>query len=522
NSQCGTVAQSQLEPIIGVGDRDFVDIRVYFPDGSMYSLFDVPTDTSLEMRDPGPWDFPLPEHEDEYIGGARGYHFTAPMDMRISEVRVPADVSSDPQHIQIVSFGASWPVTRTDFTTLAYAGWAAESDWATVNVDISAGERIGILGTRGVDAASQANSYGPVNPWVRMGHTDVQLIRILNNDDLTTGPIGEIYESAAFNIGRVDMRYEARVDMGNPSTSYNYPRGYYFVAPRDLIINSLFVADTVKPNDNQHVQVIRIPDQTEGVSWSTSEFTTLEWLNDVPPTEYAPVRLPVEAGEMIGIIGARGSSGDLSISYRNGPAVENIGGFDTTLYRLYSSVDITQRPVTAIGGQTSPLGRIHMGYEVPDDLWLDQANHDSAYTNGARGYWFTSPANFVMTGFEIPEDVSSDPQYLQIARMGAGWPGDNTDFALLDYTSDADGFISVNIPILEGETIGVIGTRYATQNAVSYGPVPDYDTEMGGLPVTLHRLRTDESLHLGQVSTLTDESGSFKFGRINMTYFRVK
>lgn len=98
--------------------------------------------------------------------------------------------------------------------------------------------------------------------------------------------------------------------------------GYWFVAPNAFIITSLFVP-TIDSNKFQNVAVVKmdgnIPPPT--ASLSTNDFTTL-YISQVNNTRGAiSVNIPVQAGEVIGILGSRES--DNSYSNANNQTIIN-------------------------------------------------------------------------------------------------------------------------------------------------------------------------------------------------------
>ena len=104
---------------------------------------------------------PLPSHGSVYSGSARGYWFIAPVDFVITGLKVPTTAGTGPQYIHVMKLN-SWNPTSppaftsqtTNFTTLAYISNATSNVVQTVNITVTAGETIGILGT-----ANTSNSY---------------------------------------------------------------------------------------------------------------------------------------------------------------------------------------------------------------------------------------------------------------------------------------------------------------------------------------------------------------------------
>ncbi len=143
----------------------------------------------------------------------------------------------------------------------------------------------------------------------------------------------------------------------------NSPRGYYFQAPVGMTIHELRVpveAGTAV----QNVQVVRFnsgppPNYPQG----TGNFVTLAYYNQVPGTGWIQVNISVQAGQTIGVIGARGTS-TLSNSYAATNSYSTtIFGQPTTLYRLIALTNISASQITNLYGHTqNPYGRIELRY----------------------------------------------------------------------------------------------------------------------------------------------------------------
>ncbi|MEO6254604.1 MAG: M36 family metallopeptidase, partial [Ferruginibacter sp.] len=113
------------------------------------------------------------------------------------------------------------------------------------------------------------------------------------------------------------------------------------------------------------------------------------------------------------------------------------------------------------------------------------------FTGNVRGYFFTAPVNFTMTALRVPTDASAGTQNIAVMRMtGAtpppAFPATTNAFTTLFLTqvNPAVGNIPVNIPILAGEVIAIMGNRI---NVNSYSNTPNVTT-IAGFPVPLTRM----------------------------------
>ncbi len=142
-----------------------------------------------------------------FSGNARGYWFTAPVDFTITGLRVPTDASSGNQSVQLVRLNAAppgFPTTTTSFTTLFYQNDDPSTGFIDLSASITAGDIIGVLGTRG-----GVNSYltGPYTSSI-FGNT-VSLARLGTQNPIDTVGAPDLWTETVGNISRVEMRYEA-------------------------------------------------------------------------------------------------------------------------------------------------------------------------------------------------------------------------------------------------------------------------------------------------------------------------
>ena len=152
-------------------------------------------------------------HSSTYSNGTRtrGYWFTAPVNLTITAVRVPTDVTG-PQNVQIVRFTGGPPPefssSTTAHTSLFYlVGASSGADWLpTGAISVAAGDVIGVLGARGTTTMN--NSYRASGAYTTDfdGNTAV-LTRLIYQSNLATTAAGSLSSSATGAIGRVEMEY---------------------------------------------------------------------------------------------------------------------------------------------------------------------------------------------------------------------------------------------------------------------------------------------------------------------------
>jgi hypothetical protein len=138
--------------------------------------------------------------------------------------------------------------------------------------------------------------------------------------------------------------------------------------------------------------------------------------------------------------------------------------------------------------------------------------------SSVRGYWFTAPKDFAITGVEVPTDASEGNQSIAVVRFAAEPPlfdATTNDFEVLFLTQDdsATGMIPTYLEIASGDVIGVLGSR---EGIASYASGP-YASSIDGLPITLRRLGMQFPLASTAPQNLwTDEGDSIS--RVRLFY----
>lgn len=120
---------------------------------------------------------------------------------------------------------------------------------------------------------------------------------------------------------------------------------------------------------------------------------------------------------------------------------------------------------------------------------IDLPGQSGTFTGNVRGYWFTAPKDFAITGVEVPTDASSGNQSIAVVRLTAEPPLFSTttnDFEVLFLTQNdpASGMIPTYLEISAGDVIGILGSRGGVS---SYAAGP-FASSIDGMPINLARL----------------------------------
>ena len=149
-------------------------------------------------------------------------------------------------------------------------------------------------------------------------------------------------------------------------------------------------------------------------------------------------------------------------------------------------------------------------------------NQSSTYGPNVRGYYFTAPIDFCITGVKVPTTASSDCQNVAIVKFTSGaplaYPTLTNNFVQLHYSScvAGDNVITVDISVSQGDIIGIYGCR-GTGCISSYGNNSGFSFTIGGQAVTALRSGMQYNLNTTQMKDIWYENNS-NISRVEMYY----
>lgn len=136
---------------------------------------------------------------------------------------------------------------------------------------------------------------------------------------------------------------------------------------------------------------------------------------------------------------------------------------------------------------------------------------------GLRGYWFTAPKAFRITGLSLPTGAAGGTgSTLEVLRFNSpvpNWTGSTNDFSSLGFWADQSS-VSTDISVDAGDIIGVLGYSGGNAHTPYNATSGNYATTLDGMGITLQRLGMQ---FLGQAHDVWTEVGG-TIGTIGLTY----
>lgn len=178
--------------------------------------------------------------------------------------------------------------------------------------------------------------------------------------------------------------------------------------------------------------------------------------------------------------------------------------------------------VAAIGAGLLAVGSLST--QPAEAASLDVGTHNRTVSGATRGYWFTAPTDFTITGLRAALESGPGDQSIEVLKLNAPPPlfssvtSGTNDFVSLGYWNNVSGpgFISTNIAVQVGDIIGVLGSRGPSASN-SYPLLTGlFTSSFFGLPVTLNRFGFQGNLANQQASDVWTEFG--EIGRVEMEY----
>ncbi|QPF75288.1 hypothetical protein G8A07_21775 [Roseateles sp. DAIF2] len=134
-----------------------------------------------------------------------------------------------------------------------------------------------------------------------------------------------------------------------------------------------------------------------------------------------------------------------------------------------------------------------------------------------RGYWFTAPTDFLITGIYLPgRAAAGDGSTLELLRFNSDvtdYPTTTNNFSSLGFWANV-GSVSTSIQVSAGDIIGVLGYSGGDNSTPYRNQGGNYSTQLGGFNIDLVRLGFQG---LGQAQNVWQEEGGTT-GVIGLNY----
>ncbi|MCE3226438.1 MAG: hypothetical protein K0S32_989 [Bacteroidetes bacterium] len=175
-------------------------------------------------------------------------------------------------------------------------------------------------------------------------------------------------------------------------------RGLWFVCPTNTVLTGVRVPTDVG-TANQFVYIIKLAATPPEFTGSTTTYTVLGKYLDIPGTNIIDCGIPLNTGDIIGVLGVRGSTAttNCSSSYAtpSGTFLTTIGGVSTTMARFITQVNIATTPIGAVSSaSTGAIGRVELyfGSSISNTSTANSliATNYSCYYTDADGCMNTS------------------------------------------------------------------------------------------------------------------------------------
>jgi len=260
----------------------------------------------------------------------------------------PPSLTVSPTGSFTATGGAGGPFTPSSVTyTLTNTG-APSMNWTATNTStwLSLSSNGGTLAA-GASTTITASINSSANSMATGSYTDsVNFVNVTNGNGNSTTPVSlNILQGSLVAVPPQSTTYQGNV------------RGYWFTAPVAFTIEGLQVP-TDAGTGNQSIAVMRMTASPPAYPGSTNSFTTLFLTQNNPTAGMIPVTLYVAKGDIIGILGYRGTTN----SYGASPYSSQILGVPVSLARLGMQYALTTSSPQNVWADpsTASLGRVDM------------------------------------------------------------------------------------------------------------------------------------------------------------------
>ncbi|MCW5519097.1 HYR domain-containing protein, partial [Aureitalea sp. L0-47] len=157
----------------------------------------------------------------------RGYWFVAPVDFKMTAIRVPTDVSTGDQSIQVMRMDGAppaFPGTNNYLDLLFYTGLDTNSGYIPVDIDFVAGDVVGILGVRGTN---NTNAYS-TQATIDIDGNTVDIRRFGTQNAITGGaaPQGSFWTEGGATANKSEVEFDYQIGTAPQPVPYTVVTGF--------------------------------------------------------------------------------------------------------------------------------------------------------------------------------------------------------------------------------------------------------------------------------------------------------
>ncbi len=216
-------------------------------------------------------------------------------------------------------------------------------------------------------------------------------------------------------LGYLSVFAQTQILMPMPAQSSTFSgnvRGYWFTSPSCVTITGVQVPTTAS-SGAQSIAIVRLNAPPPLFSATTNSFTVLYLTQNNSAAGIIPVNIQVEQGDIIGVLGQRGSI----CSYATGPATTTIDGNTVTLARLGMQFPLTTTAPQQLWTENAgSISRVELFYDtlITNTVSSTQQAFDTYSFATSADTSFTISWNY---GDNTPIEVADAPTH-QFASSG--------------------------------------------------------------------------------------------------------